>query len=138
MELVPQGDHRVSSRSRTMSKSEQCLGNSSHLDLSPSPLCQRGGSRPIQAAQAGQGPQDVAQTPKGEGGLCRLPRCMVSSDHTPCLGPSRSVGGSPSSPTRHRSLGRGVRPWSKGCKHVLHSSFYVTFFKTGEDFDDDL
>ena len=127
-ELVPRGEPPCPAQQvRTMSKWEQCLGSSSHLDTEPLTPLQRG-LRPIQAAQAEQG-APRAQTPR-EGGLCRLPGARQSpqTTHTPMPGPSGSVGGSLSS-HRAQAPGQRVCPWSKGCRHVLHSCVCVTFLK---------
>ncbi|KAI4541928.1 hypothetical protein MG293_009070 [Ovis ammon polii] len=137
MELVPQGEPPCPAQQvRTMSKWEQCLGNSSHLDTEPLTPLQRG-LRPIQAAQAEQGPPR-AQTPR-EGGLCRLPGACQSpqTTHTPMPGPKQVCG---RIPEQSRSTG----PWAEGAPLVkgvqARSSLMrlCDLFKTGEDFDDDL
>lgn len=136
-ELVPRGEPPCPAQQvRTMSKWEQCLGNSSHLDTEPLTPLQRG-LRPIQAAQAEQG-APRAQTPR-EGGLCRLPGARQSpqTTHTPMPGPKWLCGRIP-------EQSQGTGPWAEGAPLVkgmqARSSLMrlCDLFKTGEDFDDDL
>lgn len=126
--LFPRGNHRV-----LPSRSGPCLSGNNVLETahiwtqSPSPLCREasGQSRQHKLSRGPPGPRLQGK----EASAGSPVHASLLRPHTlPCLGPSRSVGGSPSSHGA-QVLGQRVRPWSKGCKHVLHSCVYVTFLK---------
>ena len=129
--LFPRGNHRA-----LPSRSGLCLSGNNvlcHLETAhiwtQSPL-------PLSREASGQSRQHrLSRGPPGP----RLPGKKASAGspvHSsllrpyllPCLGPRGSVGGSLSS-HRVQALGQRVRPWSKGCRHVLHSCVYMTFLK---------
>lgn len=126
--LFPGGNHRV-----LPSRSGPCLSGNNVLETayiwtqSPSPLCREASSQSRQHRLSRGPPRPRLQGKEASAGS--LVHASLLRPHTlPCLGPSGSVGGSLSS-HRAQAPGQRVRPWSKGCRHVLHSCVYVTFLK---------
>lgn len=119
--LFPGGNHRVlPSRSGPSLSGNNVLETAHIWTQSPS-----GQSRQHKLSMGPPGPRL-----QGKAASAGSPaHASLLRPHTPpCLGPSGSVGGSPSSHGA-QALGQRVRPWSKGYRHVLHSCVYVTFLK---------